>query len=146
MTDKKRETDHISFHGEAEHSGIDTQQIGVEHGGVDYERRDANAKTILLTTFTLVAVVVGLLIWLNEYFISTREETFSTLVFEPESLPLRELRAREDEILNSYKVIDAQKGIYQIPVSRSMELIVEEAYKAQKTEALSLDKKSKGKK
>jgi len=146
MTEKRRETDNIIFHGEAEHGGIDTEHIGVEHGGVDYERRDANAKKIFLATFVFAAIVIGLIVWLNEYFIQTREEIFATAVFQPESIPLRDLRAKEDEVLNSYRIIDGAKDIYQIPVSRAMELIVEEAYQAQKAEALSLDKKSKAKK
>jgi len=38
---------------------------------------------------------------------------------------LTELRAKEAAVLDSYAVVDEAKGIYQIPVSRSMELEIE---------------------
>ncbi len=38
---------------------------------------------------------------------------------------LSELRAKEAAILDHYAVLDESKGIYQIPISRSMEIEVE---------------------
>jgi hypothetical protein len=40
-----------------------------------------------------------------------------------------ELRERETEELNSYELLDEEKGIYRIPIKRAMELIVEEESK-----------------
>jgi hypothetical protein len=37
-----------------------------------------------------------------------------------------ELRKLEDESLNSYKIIDEEKQIYQIPIDRSKELMLDE--------------------
>ena len=39
---------------------------------------------------------------------------------------LQALHAREDSLLNQYKLIDGQKGIYRIPVYRALELIAGE--------------------
>ncbi len=38
---------------------------------------------------------------------------------------LNELRTKEAAILDSYAVLDEAKGIYQIPIARSMELEIE---------------------
>lgn len=49
---------------------------------------------------------------------------------EPRLLPhpieqLRELRAREDDVLQTYGWIDRDKGIVRIPIERAMQLVAE---------------------
>jgi len=50
-------------------------------------------------------------------------------------LTLQKIHEREDNALHSYKVIDAEKGIYQIPITRVIELVVDEANKNSKLPA-----------
>ncbi|NUM81898.1 hypothetical protein HUU42_13960 [bacterium] len=126
----RRELSHE--HGHEKHT-IHSEHVGSEHGGVDYERRDANPKKILIFTVTLVAIIAGLIIGLSEYFLFVTDAQVADAVLKKEDPRLRDLHAMEDEVLNSYKTLDAEKGIYQIPVSRAMEVLADEAFRAQQT-------------
>ena len=76
---------------------------------------------ILLLSLLLVGVIVGL--WEIFYFDSTAE------IYQKElSLPnkeLLELEARDEGRLTQYDVTDAKQGIYQIPIRRAMDLLLE---------------------
>ena len=72
----------------------------------------------------IVSVIV-----VDDVFMLTKEEIIYETVLQPESVPLRDLRAHEDEVLHTYKVIDAAKGIYQIPIDRALQLMADEAYR-----------------
>jgi hypothetical protein len=95
-----------------------------------YEKRDINPVKVFLFGMAGVVVIVVLVIFMVNYFTATREELVYEAVLKPESTALRELRAREEEELNTYAVLDAKKGIYRIPIKRAMELMAEEAYQA----------------
>ncbi len=99
-----------------------------ENGG--YEKRDINPVKVFLFGIAGVIVIVVVVIFMISYFTATREEIVYEEVLKPESAALRELRAREEEELNSYAVLDAKKGVYRIPIQRAMELMAEEAYQA----------------
>ncbi len=99
-----------------------------ENGG--YEKRDINPVKVFLAGLAGVIVIVVLVIFMLSYFTATREEIVYEEVLKPESAALRELRAREEEELNSYAVLDTKKGVYRIPIKRAMELMAEEAYQA----------------
>ena len=45
----------------------------------------------------------------------------------PVAQDLQNLHSQEDEELNTYKYLDRNKGTVQIPISRAMQLIAEEA-------------------
>lgn len=93
-----------------------------------YEKRDTNVRGIVWVTLISAVIIVLSVIMVNELFIATKEEIVEEVVLKPESVPLRELRARETSILESYDVIDAPKGIYRIPIERAMKLMAERAY------------------
>jgi len=71
--------------------------------------------------------IIASLILLNEYFSVAKEKEVYKKVSQPQSTELQQLHAYEDEILNSYSVIDEEKGVYQVPIDRAMELLVQEA-------------------
>lgn len=73
-------------------------------------------------------ILVILVVLTNEFFLATKESLVTETVLRPESIPLRELRARETEILTSYGVIDAQAGVYRIPIEEAVQRMAEEAY------------------
>lgn len=110
---------------------VHADHVGSEHGGVDYERRDANPKKILIFTASLTIIIAGLIIGLSEYFLFVTDAQIAEAVLKKEDPRLRDLHAMEDEVLNSYKVLDTEKGIYQIPISRAMEVMADEAFRAQ---------------
>jgi hypothetical protein len=100
-------------------------KVDIEAG---YETHDARLKPIIIIGVVSIILLVFSLYLVNALFVATKERLVQEMVLAPQSVTMRELRARENEILNSYRVIDAERGIYQIPVDRAMELIANEAY------------------
>jgi hypothetical protein len=96
--------------------------------GPGYETRDANVRVFAGVGIAFVLLLIFTLIVLDQIFDVSREKVVEDVVMSPPSTPLQEMRNREDEVLNSYKVIDAQKGIYQIPIRRAMEILANRAY------------------
>ena len=94
-----------------------------------YEVRDASSKKIILWGIAGIIFIVIILALLTEYFLFVKEEFYLEIVEEPRSQELLDLRERESEELNSYKLLDKDKGVYRIPIDRAMELVVEEASK-----------------
>ncbi len=107
-----------------------TQQSSHAHQKEDYEHSDVNVKMIVWVTIIIVVFLAVSLLVLDQYFGLVTDETIYDKQLAPQSVALRDLRAREDETLNSYKVIDSAKGVYQVPIERAMELVAEESYRA----------------
>lgn len=96
-----------------------------------YEKSDVSMRSLFLWAGAVLASLVLIVIILNSIFISTKEVEVYNSVLKPESAELRDLRARETEILNSYEIIDEQEGVVQIPIERAMQLLADEAFKEQ---------------
>jgi hypothetical protein len=64
---------------------------------------------------------------LSDYFTVMETEAVYQAQLKPESVTLNELRAEDEKILTTYKLIDAEKGVYRIPIERAMHLLAEEA-------------------
>lgn len=96
-----------------------------------YEKSDVSVPWITTIALIVIGVIVVFVIILNEYFLVTKETMVEETVLSKPSAALRELHAREDQELGSYKLLDAETGIYQIPIERAMELQAEEAYERQ---------------
>ncbi|MFZ5981701.1 MAG: hypothetical protein ACOYVF_13845 [Candidatus Zixiibacteriota bacterium] len=106
----------------------DNTHLTNPNGG--YEKSDINiAKVIIYGVFGII-FLVAVLIFTWDYFAAVKEKTVREMVLQPTSVPLRELRARENGELTSYKLLDASKGVYRIPIERAMELMADEAYRA----------------
>ena len=93
-----------------------------------YEKSDISVKKAFIWAGIIVVSIVVIIIFLNSVFISEVEKEVYQAVLKPESIELRDLRARETETLTSYKVIDEQNGVVQIPIERAMQLLSEEAF------------------
>ena len=96
-----------------------------------YEKKDVNVKMVLLVAAVIIILIVVFIIRINSLYMLTQQEIIQTSQLKPQSAALRDLRAHEDEVLNSYKLLDASTGKYQIPIDRAMELVAAEAYRAQ---------------
>jgi hypothetical protein len=105
-----------------------SQSVHDEQAG--YEKKDVNLRVVLAVCLATVFLLVVFVIGLNEYFLVASEKQLQKDVLEPESVALRNLRASEDEMLNRYRVIDSNKGVYAVPIERAMELIAKEAFAA----------------
>jgi len=106
----------------------DTQH---QQGSSGYEERDVNIGRIALIGIVCVILLALSLFFVDQYFIITKEKDIQEIILKPQSVTLREVRTREDEILNSYKLIDSAKGVYQIPISRAMEILAQNTYHTQ---------------
>lgn len=104
-----------------------TQQTPPSAG---YEKRDVNVRNLILIAVLCVVIIVVAVAWVRVYFIKISEEEIYQSVLKPGSITLQELRAKEDNVLNTYRIIDPSKGIYQIPIDRAMELLADEAGRA----------------
>jgi hypothetical protein len=102
-------------------------KIGPDSSG--YEEQDVNPNKLILYGVTSVIMVAVVVVFMFDYFTATKEEMISDMVLEPESVALRELRAREAEELGSYKLLDPVEGVYRLPIERAMELVADEAYR-----------------
>ena len=94
-----------------------------------YEKSDVNAPKVIIFSFVGVVILAAILLFLYNYYLAEKEELVYEQQLKPESVSLRELRSTEEETLTSYKVLNAEKGIYQIPVDRAMQLLAEENFK-----------------
>ncbi len=101
-----------------------------------YERRDVN---ILWTSILTVAVVAGIIlsvVFVDELFIHTSETMKTDLQLAPPNTMLRDLRAREDEALTTYKLLDPKAGIYRIPIDQAMQLYANKMFSTQRSAAV----------
>lgn len=104
--------------------------VSPESQAAGYEKEDANARLVILFTILTVVLIAAMIGVIVELFVATKEQQYHESVLKPESLTIREMRIADEEILNSYRVLDSAKQVYQIPVSRAMELISNEAFQA----------------
>ncbi len=95
-----------------------------------YESGGTSAKKTILWGVVIIVATIASVIVLNEYFVSVGEGPGYDLALRPQSVTLFEIRSNEDEILNSYKLLDSTTGQYRIPVERAIELVAEEAIQA----------------
>ena len=100
-------------------------------GQAGYETRDVNLRKIatLAALMTLALILSVIFVW--QYFVGERDAMYQDVVLSQPSAELRELRAREAEELDTYKLLDSAKGQYRIPIDRAMERLAAEAYHSQ---------------
>jgi hypothetical protein len=128
------------FHRDAAH---------LEEAG--YELRDLNAGYVglfglgLAVVLVIAVVVASLLIHYKTVQYVRHETPIPQLARERESTlgtrlqvdaqnELREMRAAEDTVLNSYGWVDKNAGIVRIPVDRAMEILAQKGLPARKPE------------
>lgn len=94
-----------------------------------YERRDVNVKTLVLLGLSAIVIIIIVIFIVADHFTATKEKLVFQMVNSPQSAELRELRARESEVLGSYDLLDANAGQYRIPIDRAMKLMADEAFR-----------------
>ena len=92
----------------------------------EYEIRDIPVKSVAIGVVVFIIIIGITLFLLYEYYIRVLDDTEYEFKLSKRSKKLMELRKLEDESLNSYKIIDEEKQIYQIPINRSKELMLDE--------------------
>jgi len=116
-------------------SRLDNPAVSHEKSDVDLRRISYLGAGLSL----LVAVILGLLVWLLGYF-NARElrrgrapqgipksapETRAPRLQISPSTDMAKMRAAEEKVLTSYGWIDKDKGIVRIPIERAMEIFAQ---------------------
>lgn len=124
-----------------------------ENPNVQHETSDVNVRGVLAFCGALLAagIVIHAAVWLLFLVFNAREARqpapeFPLAVEHENRLPpeprlqtnprqdLRDLRAQEDAVLNSYGWVDKNAGLVRVPIERAMELTVQKGLPA-RTEA-----------
>ena len=98
-----------------------------QSGGPGYEKRDVNINKLIAISIGISILIVVIIIGLHEIFTMTKEYIVHDQYLSPKSSMLVDLHAREDSTLNSYGIVDAESGLYRIPVDEAINLTVTEA-------------------
>ncbi len=86
---------------------------------------------------TLAGVAVSLLLFVALVLLMyalTAGERNKPIEEKPPAERLKELRASEDEVLSTYRLVDAKKKIVGVPIDRAMLLYAESAAKSKSVE------------
>jgi hypothetical protein len=92
-----------------------------------YDRSEPLTIPILLNIVAIgiiLAIVIG---GVTFYFHAYRDRIIEETQLTPVSQDLLDLRAKENQALNSYGIADKAAGTVRVPVSRAMELVMAEA-------------------
>jgi len=92
-----------------------------------YDRTDPHIGPILLNIVGIVLILVVVIAGVTFYFNTYRDRIIEETQLTPVSQDLLDLRAKEDQLLNSYGIADKAAGTVRLPVSRAMELVAAEA-------------------
>lgn len=93
-----------------------------------FETSEPRGGAIALTGGIMIILLALIIVGVEAYYDHVREQQIFVKQLQPVSEDLKALRAREDADLNSYRYIDRAKGTVRLPISRAMELMVEEAH------------------
>ncbi|HYE75422.1 MAG TPA: hypothetical protein VEF04_18905 [Blastocatellia bacterium] len=101
-----------------------------EHEEFDFEHQEPKNNLIALLLISSCAALIIIVVLLQWFFDFTREARINAtgnVKFEE----VERYRADENQKLTTYKYIDKEKDVVQIPVTRAMQLIAEEAKSGQ---------------
>tara|TARA_B100000427_G_scaffold147499_1_gene122560 strand:- start:9265 stop:9564 length:300 start_codon:yes stop_codon:yes gene_type:complete len=91
-----------------------------------YETQDIPVKPVAIGGLVFVIIVAMTLYLLYEYTDRVVDNSIHDNKLSKRSEQLMDLQKSENDALNSYKLIDKEKQIYQIPIDRSKELLLNE--------------------
>ena len=89
-----------------------------------YEKQDIPVKPVAIGGVIFVIIVAVTIVLLYEYYVRVVDESVYEFRLSKRSNKLIELQASEKEALKSYNVIDEEDQVYQIPIDKSKELLL----------------------
>ena len=92
-----------------------------------YDRSEPLTIPILLNIVAIAIILAIVIGGVTFYFHAYRDRIIEETQLTPVSQDLLDLRAKEDQTLNSYGIADKAAGTVRMPVSRAMELVMAEA-------------------
>lgn len=96
-----------------------------------YERQDVNGMTGVWLSVLFIVFMILTFVFINEYFNFAVEADKHKSQRIPQSTLLRDVHARDQEILTTYAVIDSTKGTYRIPIDKAMQMMADSAFSKQ---------------
>ncbi|MFC1725784.1 hypothetical protein ACFL4T_09165 [candidate division KSB1 bacterium] len=87
-------------------------------------------KRINLAGIVVLFLIIGIFVLTAAVFVTSYDKPLFKSLKTTESDDLKKLRENEEMILNSYRVIDRDKGYFGIPVERAMELEIQDYIKS----------------
>mgnify|MGYP001182852403 FL=1 len=94
-----------------------------------YEKQDIPVKPVAIGGVIFVIIVALTIVLLYEYYVRVVDESVYEFRLSKRSNKLIELQASEEEALNSYRLIDKEEQVYQIPIDKSKELLLNDQEK-----------------
>jgi hypothetical protein len=117
---------------------------GDHNAGIHHETTDVNISAIILSGVALIvsAVLISFVVWVLFKYFESREARrvapeYPLAATQEVRVPpeprlqtdprqdLQDLRAQENQILNSYGWIDKNTGVVRIPIDEAMKLVVQ---------------------
>ena len=97
----------------------------MEHAKLGYDKGEVDVRKIAKATILSCVLITIFIVVLVEYFTIYTDEVLYDAVLDPQSEQLKQIQERDLGILNSYGIVDVEKGVYRIPIERAMELTAE---------------------
>jgi hypothetical protein len=92
-----------------------------------YDRREPNYKVLLPFVAVCFLLFLVIVFGVSQYYEIFRDQLVEERVLQPESQELHAVRAMEQNYLNTYGVVDKDKGVVRIPIERAMQLVAADA-------------------
>lgn len=95
--------------------------------GDGYEKSEPRMGLVAAVFGAVVVALILVVLAVQAIYDRVLEQQIYVKVLAPVSEDLKDLRAREDEQLHSYRYIDRASGAVRIPIERAMELLEKES-------------------
>lgn len=99
-----------------------------------YDRADVSIKWVATIIIAFVVVFIVISVGTKSLFIKDKNAVVYQQQLQPVSPTLIEVRAHEDSLLDNYQILNIDKGIYQIPIDRAMEIMAGKARRGTHTQ------------
>jgi hypothetical protein len=108
------------------------EQAAFDHSvQVGYEESDVPVGWIAWAGFFTVVLIVVIILAMQAYFDSVKEQQIFVKVLEPVSEDYQNVKTREDQQLFSYSYQDREKGTVRLPIERAKSLLLEESQRGE---------------
>ena len=98
----------------------------IPHGAQFDDTEPGSVNIFVVAVCTIIFILVSI-VGVYGYYSWFREKMIYERQLAPNSVDLTAIRTREDQLLNSYSYLEKDKGIVRLPISRAIELVMEES-------------------
>jgi hypothetical protein len=97
-----------------------------DHARPGFDSGEPKVRYIGIAGVALFVVLAAIILGVQSYYDSVREQQVFIKQLEPVSQDLKALHAREEADLTQYRYVDREKGMVRLPIDCAMELVVKE--------------------